>query len=205
MRTDAPLYQQLVQERFPIVLCAENVGELSSIDIEWDSGMRQAVAYLRDKGHRHVGFVAYAQTDAEIPGNPKLQALQRACDDHGIRCSTHRLTQLSDIDEAERFGMEIAQQNDRPTAFVVYSDYVAFGFMRGLLNRGMRIPQDVAVVGIDGTQMGRVFHPSLTSIALERSQIVVAAVEMVLNMIDKKQQPGQKRVFPTKLMIRESA
>jgi LacI family transcriptional regulator len=199
------LYEHLVREKFPIALCGENVGQLSSIDSEWGTGMNETVAYLSRKGHSHICFVGYAGKPEDENNDPKWVSLLKACSRYGVKASASYLKKLSNLEEAEEFGMKAAHQADRATAFLVYSDYVAFGFLRGLLNQGLRIPQEVAVVGIDGTKMGKYFHPSLTTIAQEREQIVAKAIEMVLGMIDKKQEPGQKVIFPTKLIIRESA
>ncbi len=199
------LYEYLVREKYPIVLCGEDIGDLSSIDSEWDSGMNETVAYLRNKGHSHICFVGYAENSEAERKDPKRVAFVKACSGYGVKGSVRYLAKLSNLEEAEEFGMKTAGETDRATAFLIYSDYVAFGFIRGLINQGVRIPQAAAVVGIDGTKMGRYSQPSLTSIAQEREAIVRNAIDLVIGMIEKREEPGKKILFPTRLIIRESA
>ncbi|NLX06264.1 MAG: LacI family transcriptional regulator [Phycisphaerae bacterium] len=202
-----PLYEQILRERFPLVLCSEQVGDLSSIDSDWHGGIGEAVEYLKRRGHDRVCFVGYRNGwhDPQHSPDPKRPAFIEACRRHAVEPREIYMTKLSDLEEAEAMGAAMADARPSETAFLVYSDYTAFGFCRGLLNRGVRVPQDVSVVGMDGTRMGQYYHPALTTIAQDRELIVAEAIDMTLRMIENQEEPGRRVILPTRLIVRESA
>jgi DNA-binding LacI/PurR family transcriptional regulator len=67
------------------------------------------------------------------------------------------------------------------------------------------VPQDVAVIGIDDTEMGRFFVPSLTTIRQDRHRMVSAAIDLLVKMIETKELISKQVVLETELVVRESA
>jgi len=94
--------------------------------------------------------------------------------------------------------------SDRVPAMIIGSDQTASGYIRGVRDEGLDVPRDLSVIGIDGTSLGEYLHPPLTSIGQDREGIIKQAVEMVVGMIEGKEEPGRKVVFPTKLIVRAS-
>ena len=194
-------YEQIIQNQFPIVILHEQCPEnLAFVGNDWVPGMLQAVQHLKGKGHRRICFLGQENPDKKPYGKHSafLDACRReAIDFLEFECSVS-------IESARRMGHVVAECSDRPSAVIAYSDYISSGFILGLHESGLRVPEDMAVVGIDGTDFGRYFLPPLTSIGVDRRRIMVQTLELLLKMMDKKEILAEKSYLPTSLIIRAS-
>jgi DNA-binding LacI/PurR family transcriptional regulator len=91
----------------------------------------------------------------------------------------------------------------RPTAIFAANDQMAFGSIHAANELGLRVPVDLAVVGFDNIPFGSYFDPPLTTVEVPMYQIGAAAVEMLVNLISKKN-GEERRSFGTKLLVRAS-
>jgi len=193
-------YEQMVAEEFPVVLCVQDVDGLSSVISDWRPGVDEAVAHLKQRGHQTICFVGPSDPDCR---GEKTRALREACDRHRMEVHHSRLDTW-DVGVMERHAEELVRRSDRPTAVVAHSDHTAGAIAWGIHRAGLTIPDNVALLGMDGTQAGRYYWPPLTTVAQDRENMIRAAVEMVVNMIEKKEGPGRRVSFPTRLIVRES-
>ena len=109
------------------------------------------------------------------------------------------------IAEARERGLEILKGPDRPTAVVALNDLTAFGIMRAAKDLGLRIPEDVSVVGVDGIPMAEQLVVSLSTVAQQHEEMAAKAIEfLVARMESKEVLPPQLADFPTKFIERES-
>ncbi len=201
LRPGLPQYDYVMRHQFPVVTTEEETEGLPCINHDWTTGMTQAIAYLAQKGHTRVGFVAQADRLAEK--YPKLQAFLAACAEKKVEPVIYECSVR--IEDARRLGKSLAGDSGRPRAVIVYSDFLANAFIRGLRDTGLQVPHDLAVVGMDGTDMSEYSYLQLTSIASDRKQMAVQAVELLLDMINTKQILAKRILLPTNLVIRESA
>lgn len=183
----------------PMVVVNRILKDVHSVIQNVPDGMRQVVAHLHELGHRSVTFIS-GPSEAWIE-LPRWDALTQAAKDRGM--SVHR---VGPFDPNVRGGLNAAEAwlTNRTSAVVAYNDDMAFGFMRTLLERGLRIPTDVSVVGIDNSTMAPLFIPSLTSLALPGHGQGKAATEAVLDVVAKKSPPTPVSVVPMRLMVRGS-
>ena len=93
---------------------------------------------------------------------------------------------------------------DRPDALFCATDWLALGAIRELTTRGIRVPEDVAVVGFDDIPYGRVSTPTLTTIASARDEIARAAVES-LERQQHGSEPPREIEAGFRLVVRESS
>ena len=90
-------------------------------------------------------------------------------------------------------------------AIVCFNDLLALGALRGLADAGVRVPDDIAVVGVDDVEDGRYSRPSLTTVALDKAQIARTAVELLAARLDGAQDaPPRVVVAAHRLVVRES-
>ncbi|RBM23327.1 LacI family DNA-binding transcriptional regulator [Streptomyces sp. PT12] len=97
----------------------------------------------------------------------------------------------------------------RPDAILCLNDQMALGTLRALHERGLRVPDDVAVVGFDDVEAGRFSVPSLTTIAPDKAAVARVAVELLVDRIAARAEglppvPPRNRVVPHRLVVRES-
>lgn len=193
-------YDRILNSKFPLVFEVATKG-FPCVNSNWNGGMEEAIAYLKDKGHGRVGFVD--QWDVEV-GNGKVEAFLAACSKYDIRKVDHESISYS-LEEAVQLGRRIAGKPDRPSALIVFSDHYATGVIDGLVDGGVRVPEDVAVIGIDGTELGAYFRPALTTIAQDYHRLVASAVDLLLDAIENGATKAVEIDIPTKLVIRASA
>ncbi len=177
--------------------------ETSIIRVDSRGGMRAAVEHLLQLGHRNLLYVRNSQKTI------KQGLLSHQLRDQGFSsavraCRTSGLnTAIVDIagpgadagEQAIRSVIDIK----RFTAVIAVTDTVAMGVYRGLRARGMRIPQDVSVVGFDNTYFARFLDPPLTTVNVPRSELSRLSVTTLLGL-----EPNRLLHLPTSLVIRES-
>jgi DNA-binding LacI/PurR family transcriptional regulator len=98
-------------------------------------------------------------------------------------------------------GARIGRDPQRPTGIVAVNDLMALGLMAGLRDAGLRVPEDVSVIGIDGLFLAALSNPALTTVALPVPDMARAMVERVMDRSSDSQAACREMVFaPTRVM-----
>ena len=118
-----------------------------------------------------------------------------------IRCGAERF---------ERGGylraMELFEQKELPTAILVGYDQMAYGVLRACRERGIRVPEDLSIVGFDDIVMDDYFPVALTSVSYPMEQMGTVAVQILMDAIENpKMHVVQNVALQTKLIVRGSA
>jgi len=194
----------LHRQNFPFVLVDEHSPylEVNSVTADnYDGGMRVGHALI-DYGHRRIGFIGNMSADTI---QSRLEGLRDAIGDRGLPFDRSLVVDLAvqpQDDWAERIRIcttGLLRRPDRPTAIFFSDDQVAaegYGAIRGM---GLRVPQDVSVVGFDDSPFCRWLEPPLASVGQPSSEMGRAAMEMLLSQIDSPTQP--KTFEPLKLKL----
>jgi DNA-binding LacI/PurR family transcriptional regulator len=77
--------------------------------------------------------------------------------------------------------------------------------LRAAAEAGVRVPQDVAVVGFDDIEIGQFIHPSLTTVAQQKDEIGQQAVQRIVELLSGQEKESRKMLVPTRLIARESS
>jgi LacI family transcriptional regulator len=163
--------------------------------------------HLLQLGHRNIAFAG--GPEASLDTRDRLQGLSDALSEAGVPLPERNVTFCRDY--RPQSGLTYAEEflslatSKAPTAVVLGNDEMALGFMRAVQSRGLRIPDDVSVVGFDGTPEGALWWPGLTSSAQPARKMGRAACREVLSRIaDKEQTEGSALEMPMELIVRES-
>ena len=101
---------------------------------------------------------------------------------------------------------KILSMHKPPYSLLCFSDYVAIGAMKAIYEKGLRIPQDVAVMGIDDIDLFAFVHPGLTTVNVPKRELGHKSAELLISLIrDPEKVKGRQIVLEPKLVIRESA
>ncbi len=199
--------QRLVQHRLPTVLIEGTHPSLATVEIDNIGGGEIAATYLIAKGHRCIGFVG---GDRQLPGYAigtselRFRGFVAALDQHGLtphlpgfapRTATH--------EEARRQALDLLQQPERPTAIFAGNDTLALGVLKAARELGLRVPDDVAVLGFDDADFAEYIGLSTVSQSLEESGRL--AVEMLLSMLAEPERTNRHVQLPLKVVERETA
>lgn len=181
--------------------------DMPSVRSDNAKGARLAIQHLYDLGHRKIAHITgpaenvltHVRKDAAVQMRSQLGLEARP--EWIIRGD---FSLMSGQDASRRF-LEMPEE-DRPTAVFCASDEVALGLISGLLAAGVDVPGDVSVVGFDDIEVAEHFVPALTTIRQERTEIGLAAANLLLERLahhGQQDEPGLKLIDVT-LQVRAS-
>ncbi|TCO41482.1 LacI family transcriptional regulator [Kribbella antiqua] len=190
----------------PLVLLERGPDQtrFGSVGIDVTDGMRQAVAHLVAQGHERIGMLDGAPAD-----NPSLRRLAFLDQIHAhnlpvdkgwVAWSSH------DVAGGEVAMAELLDAHPDLTAVVGFNDLIAVGAIRTAQQRGLRVPDDIAVIGFDGLTLGELITPTLTSVRIDKGQVGRLAVDQVARMLAGQDPPTSDGAWVRPdLVVRASA
>lgn len=202
-RLDDPLVPQLAEEKFPLILHGRlDDCEFPSVDVDNCAGAYQAVSHLIGLGHRWIGFISNAPF-AYSGAQDRFAGYRRALGEHDIPLDDKLIHTAAFLPESGWEAMEeLLDLPDPPTAVFVASDVVALGAMSAVRSRGLRIPEDVAVVGFDDIFLAAQADPPLTTVRVPAYGLGWTAAEVLISLIEGD--AVSSVTLETELVIRES-
>ena len=118
---------------------------VTSFTLDFEYAVNKAMSYLTKLGHTKIGFLKY-------------------CSEHGLDYDKYLKEGQYSIESGYSMMSEFIQSEDMPTAVFAASDYIAFGAMKAIKENGLRIPEDISVIGFDDAQICNYTTPTLTTI-----------------------------------------
>lgn len=201
--------QLLNKWKKPVVflnLHAQGMRHFSYVYMDHFEAARQAVTYLIQKGHRRIAMVKGLDLFPEI--RVRYDGYKHALKEHGVLLRSSYLTQGALTIEsgyAAVLGLLQTNKKKRPTAIFCANDEMAIGALRALRVLGVRCPQDVAVMGYDGLDLGEYVVPRLTTLLQPTAQVAETATSLLIDLIEKRETSPINRKIAGSLLIRDSA
>ncbi len=166
-------------------------------------GGRLAMQHLADLGHRRIGFIT-GKTRL-TSARDRLQAFHDSVGQLGLDRDpalvvSGNYLQTGGFDATN----ELLALPERPTAIFASNDMSAIGAMAAIREAGLKVPQDISLVGFDDIPLARQVHPPLTTIRQPLQEMGRAAVNMLLPLILGLELPSRQTVLPTELVVRAS-
>jgi LacI family transcriptional regulator, repressor for deo operon, udp, cdd, tsx, nupC, and nupG len=197
-------------DNIPLVLLGEppDLGIADHVAIDNLAAARTATAHLLQIGRRRIAAIGCQQAASSVAEHLRYRGCAAALRDAGVAVERRLVVPAQSLDRpgGARAMEQLLALNDPPDAVFCSSDLVALGAIRTLLDRGYRVPEDVAVVGIDDIEDGRFSTPSLTTIAPDKAQIANLVVELLLSRVKQgNTKPPRKVQADYALVIRESS
>jgi len=196
---------RLHREGVPVMLLGQLPdSHLPFVDVNATSGAETAVNHLIELGHKQIGMITNAPlfyTSSQQRKNGYLQAL-RSADLKTDQC----LIKEGNYTPASGYHAmnELLNESPRPTAVFIASDVVAMGAILAIRRAGLRIPEDIAMVGFDDIPLTEFFDPPLTTIRLPAFELGSVSAERVIQLIQGKNLNEDEILMETELIIRES-
>lgn len=196
----------LLGMKIPFVLIARRFELLSTNAVLNDdySGAYQAVHHLLNAGRRRILFL-------NGPGpmwsaTQRLQGYRSVIEAHGLSVADDLIRTCEPTMHGAFEAMtRIITEGIPMDAVFTFNDYMALGVMKALRNAGIRIPQDVAVMGYDGIDIGEMFEPTLSTVSIAKRRLGQEATGILLDMIESGDTGTPKQlILPPTLLIRGS-
>jgi DNA-binding LacI/PurR family transcriptional regulator len=171
---------------------------MSNLRIDYSSGVKQIVQHLYAKGHRRIAFVA---------GRPglksntvRLEAYEECMRDLGLEPGPVFPGDLR-FEGGLAAGLSIAKLSSLPTAVVAVNDLTAVGVVKGLLNSGFRVPEDISVTGFDKTRLAEYSNPSITTVDVHREILGQMAAEALHELSSAENPQGREYQIGAELVL----
>jgi len=206
LRVDDPALAKLVSDTFPIVLLGRLPRiKVTSVEFDNRSGARAAVDHLVAQGHTRIAVINFAP--ATFTGaQERLRGYRDSLAAHQIPFD-ETLVRYADYTSESGYAAAISllESGAAPTALFVASDEVALGALAGLHQRGVSVPDDIAVVGFDDHPVARFTIPALTTVRLPFEEMGRQAGTMLLDLVLHKKKPGRQVLLAPELIVRDSS
>jgi len=194
-----------IGRRFPVVQCCEykEGASVSHVSIDNQAAAYKAVRHLTGLGRKRIGMISCENNF--ISTNLREQGYRKALEDSGISFDPSLLIYG---DYSFKSGLRAAKQmlyrSDKPDAIFAISDLMAIGVMRAVKEAGLKIPQDIAVVGFDDISFSSMYDPLLTTISQPKYDLGCIAMELLLKQIKGELSEPQDVFLEHELVIRSS-
>jgi DNA-binding LacI/PurR family transcriptional regulator len=188
---EEPVLDQLAQHNIPLVLAEFKLEDekSSTILLDYGTGIRAAVEHLAALGHRKIGFLAGPHAlHSAITRENDFRAAMSALD---LPIHPEWIIECDHMLKGGVAGFERLQTLPaRPTAILCSNDMTAIGVLRAAYMAGLRVPQDLSVIGLDDIDFAEYTLPPLTTIRMSRTDLARAAFEAL--RLQAEAEPGAK-------------
>jgi len=179
-------YRMLKQMRVPVVLVntLSHKYAIPYVKVDDRQASYHATEYLIRKGHRDIAMICGTISDT-IAGVPRLDGYRQALEDNGLEFMESRVGYGNFRLDMGREAMKKLLDESPPfTALFAASDEMAIGAMGVALERGLKIPEDMSIIGYDDLVFSRMVFPSLTTIHQPLTKMGRMASEMLIQLIE---------------------
>lgn len=206
-RSDAEHGRKLGEQiQVPTMLLDSYVEGLACDVVKLDNigAGRIATEHLIALGHRRIAVTAGRRNI--VTGEDRLEGYRQAHEANGIAIDPSLILDgRFDEKRAHDSVVERMRQADPPTAIFALSNMMTLGTLNGLHELGIRVPDDVSVIGIDDFDFANIMKPPPTVVAAPVLEMAQAAIDRLMRQIGETATPhGDVQIFPPRLIVRES-
>lgn len=188
----------------PLISGSRSMREsIYGVAVDHPGSVDVAMEYLLKLGHKEIGFM---YTGAQFYGTQeKLQRFRKRMADASLKLREEWLIPVQDYNsESGREGVEkLMQMSQRPTALLGLNDVIAVGMLQGLLSHGVKVPQEMSLIGFDDTFITNVMTPQLTAVGYDYDEYAAMLMDAAVAAIEGRDIP-QNQLVPPRLFVRQS-
>ncbi|MGB5716908.1 MAG: GntR family transcriptional regulator [Gammaproteobacteria bacterium] len=197
---------QKIHEKLPVV-CIDNRSpdeSIPSLTIDNFNSVVDSVNYLCSLGHERIGFIT-GLDDSDV-GKKRLAGYLSALKNHGIDEDTSLIFKGDYTFETGRTGADyFLSLNTRPTAIMCANDTMAVSAIKELSRRGLKVPDDMSIVGFDNIVISSQIIPALTTVSVPFEDIAKQAVALLDSVLNDNVPEDRHMTLPCRLVVRDSS
>ncbi|WP_040718974.1 LacI family DNA-binding transcriptional regulator [Paenibacillus daejeonensis] len=206
-RIDAGAYRWIKQHVRAVVGVDLSDPDIPVVTYDREAAAREAVHYLIGQGHRRIGYLGGSELNDPFRQEKRFLGYQRAMSEAGLPLQDHWIL---DVKWDVALSYELTKQafehgGDVPTAIFAASDMMAIAAMRAAAERGLRIPEDMAFVGVDNIEISEFTSPPLTTIHVPKLEMGRYAVKLLLDYLDRQYTLPVRMTIPYQMVYRHSS
>lgn len=177
--------------------------EVDRVIIDNFSGAKEAVKYLISLGHHRIGFISDRVTTSR-----RLDGYKSALKEENLEVDNENMILIRSGRNEEvgyQTGLKFLVRKDRPSAVFCVNDLIAVGLLRAAFEIGVKIPEELSIIGFDDLPLSSYLPIPLTTVRQPIKEIVRESLYLLLErMGDVDKKPYQTKTLPTELVIRKT-
>lgn len=201
------LYQEMVDSNYPVVFVDRTVADISipSVMLDNEKAAEIAVRHFIENGFDRIGIITNIVKNI-TPRKERVEGFKEAILKNSLKIRDEYIKNLEVSAVQEGLAEMLALPNP-PQAILAGNDLVLIEMLKHVKKKTIRIPDDLAIIGIDEVSFSTFYEPGLTIIEQPAIEIGEKAAELLLNKIQKKENGNSKAIyrFDPKLVVRESS
>jgi LacI family transcriptional regulator len=200
-------FKQIVDNEIPLVFFDRERGEVhaDSVIVDDYTGAYHAVKHLITEGSKRIAFYSAPQ-HLEI-GKNRLEGYKNALEDAGITFNPDLVYACDTFDEAMKISRSVLKKQDRPDAIFAVNDLTAIGAMKVAKKLGLKIPEDIRIVGFENSRSSWICEPELTTVDQFGYELGKKATELLIKRIKSSDfsYTPERHTLKTELIVRDSS
>lgn len=210
IKPDKAMLEEFRKNGLPVILIEEEMKGAHTLKTDNYKGGFLAAEYLLKKGRKKIGIIV-GEINCNEAGTSqvdRLKGYQRALEEFNVDFDKDYVYEVKDFDFKDgKAGLaKFFSMGKKPDAvFCAAGDYTAMGLMEEARKRGIKIPQDLSVVGYDGLDMSAIVNPPLTTIKQSINELGKEAYKIAVDAANGKLKEPKNIILQPELIIRESA
>jgi DNA-binding LacI/PurR family transcriptional regulator len=199
--------RRLRGRKLPTVLVDSVHAALNWVTVDDEGGGHQIGRHLVQRGHARLIYVSQGQRSAEYtsPAQLRMKGLARALEEGGLPddALTHWIVPANDMPGGREAARDILRHVTLPAAVIAHHDGLAAGLLAGFRSAGCRVPEDVAVVGYDGTELSEALE--MTTVEQPFAETGRIGVTLLTGLLDGASRPVQQVRLTPSLVVRATS
>lgn len=201
------LYEKLQKKNYPLVFMDRAVKDIEVSSVMLDNALASelAVAHLADKGYKRIGIVTTEVVRMVSPRVERVVGFKKALLDRGLEVNEDYIKSLS-ITQIQQALHQMFSLDEKPEAIIAGNDLTLFEVLKYAKKHEFKIPEDLALIGIDDVDFASIYHPPLTTIAQPTIEMGKKAASILIGKIKDESNVEVKSTyrFEPKLIARGS-
>ncbi len=179
-----PEIVELVESNVPVVTIDYLFNNTTAIMSNNAKGIKELLTYVYSQGHRKIAYIHGA--DSAVTKS-RLSSFYRTVEELGISIPDEYVREAAyrDTEETERQTKYLLDLPTPPTCILFPDDFAAFGGIKAITSRGLKIPDDVSIAGYDGIVIGKHIEPPLTTLDQDARELGKRAAEELIKLVEK--------------------
>ncbi len=193
------------------IVCVDNSPEMENITCVTSSnfyGAMHATDYLISRGHKRIAYITANRKQLYV--DERLMGFRGGMHRHHLENEIAFVRELELYDDTFEGGYRLAEELirsgdiEKASALLVTNDQTAAGLLKGLVDRGVKVPEDVSIMGFGNDPMGLASQPALTTMEVQSYQMGKMAMEILLDVLVMGKSAGGLVMLPMRVIERDS-
>ena len=183
-----------------------NDTSVSTITLDFEHAVTTGMDYLTSLGHTKIGFLGGKEylADRQLFPDMRKKLFVKYCKKHDITYEPYVLEEAFTTESGYQMMTQLIKSGDLPTAIVASSDPIAIGALRALNDNGIKVPEDISLMGFDDTSLSSFTSPPLTTIHAPAYDMGNFGANIVFNILKLHPATAMKIQLPCQLVKRQS-